>query len=55
MFLNLNNTLDLSFKIYYFSGGVKTKVEAKRSYSNYILPYKSVNTSKKKVKIIVLF
>jgi len=34
------------------AGGVKTKVEAKRSYSNYILPYKSSNTSRRKTSVI---
>ncbi|CAL4184680.1 unnamed protein product, partial [Meganyctiphanes norvegica] len=33
------------------AGGVKTKVEAKRSYSNYVLPYKSSNTSRRKIAI----
>ncbi|XP_063612211.1 general transcription factor 3C polypeptide 5-like, partial [Penaeus indicus] len=32
--------------------GVKTKVEAKRSYSNYVLPYKSSNTSRRKTSVI---
>ena len=36
------------------SGGVKTKVEAKRSYSNYVLPYKSANTSRRKVSDVPL-
>ncbi|XP_047490172.1 general transcription factor 3C polypeptide 5-like [Penaeus chinensis] len=34
------------------AGGVKTKVEAKRSYSNYVLPYKSSNTSRRKTSVI---
>ncbi|XP_045108931.1 general transcription factor 3C polypeptide 5-like isoform X2 [Portunus trituberculatus] len=34
------------------AGGVKTKVEAKRSYSNYVLPYKSANTSRRKTSVI---
>ncbi|XP_053655427.2 general transcription factor 3C polypeptide 5 [Cherax quadricarinatus] len=34
------------------AGGVKTKVEAKRSYSNYVLPYKSTNASKRKTSVI---
>ncbi|XP_076066865.1 general transcription factor IIIC subunit l(2)37Cd [Oratosquilla oratoria] len=34
------------------AGGAKTKVEAKRSYSNYILPYKSSNASKRKISVI---
>ncbi|XP_066955131.1 general transcription factor 3C polypeptide 5 isoform X1 [Macrobrachium rosenbergii] len=34
------------------AGGVKTKVEAKRSYSNYVLPYKSSNASRRKISVI---
>ncbi|KAK7083684.1 General transcription factor 3C polypeptide 5, partial [Halocaridina rubra] len=34
------------------AGGVKTKVEAKRSYSNYVLPYKSSNASRRKTSVI---
>ncbi|KAB7502279.1 General transcription factor 3C polypeptide 5, partial [Armadillidium nasatum] len=34
------------------AGGAKTKVEAKRNYSNYILPYKSVHTCKKKTSLV---
>ncbi|KAG0704432.1 General transcription factor 3C polypeptide 5 [Chionoecetes opilio] len=31
------------------AGGMKTQVEAKRSYSNYVLPYKNSNASRRKV------
>ncbi|KAK3864002.1 hypothetical protein Pcinc_030264 [Petrolisthes cinctipes] len=34
------------------AGGVKTKIEAKRSYSNYVLPYKSSSASKRKTSVI---
>lgn len=34
------------------AGGVKTQVEAKRSYSNYVLPYKSANASRRKTSVI---
>lgn len=36
------------------AGGVKTRVEAKRSYANYVLPYKSANTSRRKVSDLLL-
>ena len=33
-------------------GGARHKVKAKRSYANYLLPYKAMNWSKPKTSVI---
>ena len=43
-------TLDYRVRL---EGGAKLKVRAKRSYANYLLPYKSMNWSKPKTSTIV--
>ena len=43
-------TLDFRVRL---EGGAKLKVRAKRSYANYLLPYKSMNWSKPKTSTIV--
>jgi len=47
---HIYQTLDYRVRI---EGGAKLKVRAKRSYANYLLPYKSMNWSKPKTSTIV--
>ena len=42
-------TLDYRVRL---EGGARHKVKAKRSYANYLLPYKAMNWSKPKTSVI---
>ena len=42
-------TLDYRVRL---QGGARHKVKAKRSYANYLLPYKAMNWSKPKTSVI---